>query len=75
MVPVFETPSGSINGANRDYYTSGDYRSGTVRMFRNGVLQRKDLVDGWDEMGGKRVRMKEAPETGGVVRVYYIPIL
>lgn len=73
-VPRIETPIGAINGVNRDFEVSTDYRSGSVRVFRNGLLNEGTLTDGWAELGGKRVRLNEAPKTTDIVQVYFIPI-
>lgn len=72
--PRIEVPSGNINGANRDFLTSVDYRPGTVRVFLNGQLKAGALNDGWFELGTNRVRLKEAPLTEDVIQIYYIPI-
>jgi hypothetical protein len=75
MFPIYETPSGSTNGTNRLFVTAADYKPGSVRVHLNGLLLRKDLTDGWAELGAKRIRLNEAPHVGDVVRVYYIPLV
>ena len=72
--PVIENAVGPINGANKVYRVSADYRLGTTQVWRNGMLARRDLVDGWTELGGKKIQMNEAPRTGDVIRIYFIPI-
>lgn len=72
--PTFEVPSGAINGVNRIYYVSTDYRPGTPRVWLNGLLHVKHGEDGWTEMGGRRLQLHEAPRFGDVVQIYYVPI-
>jgi hypothetical protein len=72
--PVIERLTGTTNGANRTFETSTDYKPGTVRVFRNGMLNEKSLVDGWVELGGKRIRVHEPPKTTDIMQAYYIPI-
>lgn len=74
MMPRFEIPLGTIDGVNRIFRLSTDYRPGTPRVWLNGLLHRKEGQDGWAEMGGKRLQLHEAPQEGDVVQVYYIPI-
>jgi hypothetical protein len=71
-LPVFETPTEPINGTNTIYTTQAPYVAKSTRVWLNGLLQRKDLIDGWVELGGKKVQMQEAPETGDVLQIYYI---
>ena len=72
--PRVETPTGPVNGANKTYYVAADYLPGSTRVYLNGVLKEPSLVNGHTELGGKKINLKEAPETGDVVRIYYIPI-
>jgi len=71
-LPVFETPPEPVNGTNKTFTTLADYVSKSVRVWQNGMLQRKDLIDGWVELGFKKVQMKEAPRNGDVIQLYYI---
>jgi len=71
-LPVFETPSEPINGVNKTFTTNADYVSKSVRVWLNGLLQRKDLVDGWVELGFKKVQLQEAPRVGDVLQLYYV---
>jgi len=74
--PRFETAAGAVNGVNKVFLVSNNYLPGSVRVFLNGVLLRKELEGGWTELGHKRVRLNEAPKMTGaldVVRIYYIP--
>jgi hypothetical protein len=72
--PLIEVPLGLVNGFNRDFEVNTDYVPDSVRFFRNGVLLRRDLDNGWWELGGKRLRLKEIPLTGDVLQVYYLPL-
>jgi len=72
--PTFEVPSGAINGTNRIFYVSSDYRTGTPRVWLNGLLLVKHGIDGWVEMGGKKLQLHEAPRVGDTLQVYYMPI-
>ena len=71
--PIIETLSGSANGTNTIFKTSASYRPGTVKVFRNGLLGERALVDGWTELGFKRIKLDEAPVSGDVLQAYYIP--
>jgi len=71
--PKIETLQGSANGVNTIFKTSNSYRPGSVRVFRNGILEEPTLVDGWTELGFKRIQLKEAPEIGDILQAYYIP--
>lgn len=73
-IPVIEIPVGSINGVNRTFRVSSDYRSGTVQVWLNGLMHRKEGADGWSELGRNRVRLHEAPRSGDMVQIYFIPI-
>ena len=72
--PVFEVPSGAVDGSNRIFYVSTDYKAGTPRVWLNGLLLVKYGADGWSEMGGKKLQLHEAPHVGDTVQVYYTPI-
>jgi len=75
MYPYIEVPSGAVNGVNRDFRVSTDFRSGTVRVFLNGLKGQRALVDGWKEMGPRWIRLNEAPEVTDVLEIWYFPIL
>jgi len=72
--PGFEVPSGSVDGTNRIFYLSTDYRASTPRVWLNGLLLVKHGQDGWTEMGGKKLQLHEAPRSGDALQVYYTPI-
>jgi len=71
--PKIETLTGIANGTNTLFKTSSSYRPGSVQVFRNGLLGERELVDGWTELGFKRIRMDEPPQAGDVLQAYYIP--
>ena len=71
--PRIEKLSGVINGFNTIFETSAGYLPGSVRVFRNGILNEGSLIDGWTELGNKRISLNEAPIPGDVMQVYYIP--
>jgi hypothetical protein len=71
--PKIETLQGSSNGINTIFKTSSSYRPGSVQVFRNGLLGERTLVDGWVELGLKRIQLKEPPELGDILQAYYIP--
>ena len=72
--PRIETPVGAINGVNKTFFVAADYLPGSTRVYLNGVLLLPTLQNGHTELGGRKINLKEAPEMGDVVRVYYIPI-
>lgn len=76
--PVIEPLLGAVNSVNLVFETTVDYRPGSVQVFSNGQLKTKPLGDGWVELGGRKIRMKEAPLAGpgwaDVMSVYYIPL-
>ena len=69
---------GAVNGINTVFETPDPYVPGSVRVFVNGQLKRADLEDGWTELGGRRVRLAEAPKAApgavDVVQAYYEPL-
>lgn len=71
--PIIEDLSGITNGINTVFRTSAPYKPGTVRIFRNGMMGRSPLADGWVELGGDRLQLKEPPVLGDILQVYYLP--
>ena len=71
--PVIEPADGIVNGTNTIFRTSRCYIPGSLRVFLNGILIRRDLDDGWAELGDRKVELNEAPNTGDVVQLYYVP--
>jgi hypothetical protein len=72
--PLFEVPAGAVDGSNRIFYVSVDYKPGTPRVWLNGLLLVKYGEDGWTEMGGRKLQLHEAPRLGDTVQVFYTPI-
>lgn len=54
------------------FHTTVAYNPGTVRVFWNGQLVTEGRDDGWVELGGNRIRMKEPPRIGDVLQVWYL---
>lgn len=69
-----ELLTGTVDGINTVFFTSADYLTGSVRVFRNGLVGLQPLTDGWSEAGGKKIVMDEPPKTGDVLQAYYRPI-
>lgn len=72
VAPRFETPAGSLNGVNKTFQTSVVYRPGSLRVWRNGMLNEGGLADGWVELSGNQFQMNEAPVFDDILRVYYL---
>ena len=72
LLPVIEKPVGAINGVNTTFFTSASYVPGSVQVFKNGLMGQRSLVDGWKELGGKKIRLLEAPKDSDVIQVYYL---
>jgi hypothetical protein len=69
-----EVAQGAVNGSNRTFKTARLYKTGSLRVWTNGMLGLAGLVDGWAELGGQKFRMDEAPRDGDQVQVYYLAI-
>jgi hypothetical protein len=76
LIPeLIERPvSGSIDGVNQDFEMATAYVPDSIRVYLNGQLKCGTDNDGWIEQGGKKFRLKEAPETGEVIQVRYVPV-
>lgn len=72
--PKIEAAIGPVNGSNRVFTTSVDYRPNSVEVWRNGVLLEQGMTDGWVALGSKKVRLNQPPKTGDTVSIYYIAI-
>jgi hypothetical protein len=76
--PRFEVPAGAVDGVNTVYTVSMPYSAGTTAVFLNGLLQERNLMDGWYETnpGAGIITMKEAPRAIGcnadVVQVFFL---
>lgn len=71
---VIETALGPVNGINTKFTTSVMYVPGSLQVWLNGLLKRRDFDDGWVELGSNKFEMKEAPITGDVVQAYFRPL-
>jgi len=69
-----EVAQGAVNGFNRTFKTACTYKTGSLRVFLNGILGLRELTDGWTELGSNRFRLEEAPRTEDQVQVYYLAI-
>jgi hypothetical protein len=69
-----ETPAGDIDGANEYFTTSLPYVSGTLKVWRDGVLVRRYDDDGWAELSPSlgTFRIREVPRLGDTLSVRYI---
>jgi hypothetical protein len=80
-LPIIELLQGPVNGSNLLFRTSVDYVPGSTQVFLNGVVWTQHLENGWDELGGRTIRMKEAPRADpppsnpDVLSVYYLPLV
>lgn len=73
-IPKYAVPSGAINGANTLFTVGEAYTPGSVAVFLNGLLVRRDDDDGWTESNpsGGEITLTEAPRTCDTVNVFYI---
>ncbi len=69
-----EVAQGTVDGLNRTYKTARSYKTGSLKVWLNGILGLRELTDGWSELSGNKFRMDEAPKTGDQVQVYYLAI-
>lgn len=69
--PLIKKLDGITDGINRAFYTEFTYITGTVRVFRNGILINGSLDDGWIEQGGNKILMKEPPACGDGMQAFY----
>lgn len=72
MRPVIEPAVGVPNGVRTDFETTASYLPGSVKVFVNGLVMRADYVDGWIELGAKKIRLKEPPQDRDVVQFFYL---
>jgi len=69
--PIKESLAPEPNGVEVDFQTSQPYKSGTVSVWLNGLRKIQDWDDGFDELGGTTIRMREAPLTGDSLQAMY----
>jgi hypothetical protein len=71
--PIVEAPTPAPDGVETTFQTSQNYKSGTVAVWKNGIRKVASWDDGWVELGGNQIAMKEAPLTGDSLEVRYDP--
>ena len=71
---VIEAAMGPIDGVNTSFTVSAMYVPGSLQVWLNGQLKRKDFTDGWSEQGSNKFKMNEAPLPGDVVQAYFRPL-
>lgn len=71
---LIESAAGPVNGSNTLFLSSAAYVPGSVQVWLNGFLKRRDYDDGWIELGSNKIQLKEAPQVGDVVQVFYRPL-
>lgn len=72
--PVFTVAVGAIDGVNVFFFTPTPYTPGTLAVFLNGVLLRKDYDNGWIDINPVTgaFETKEAPRTADTLQVFYL---
>lgn len=65
-----ETPTGSINGSNTAFSVASAYKTGTLKVYKNGVRMKGGGAD-YTENGNDDFTMVTAPATGTVLLVDY----
>jgi hypothetical protein len=65
-----ETPSGTIDGANRSYTTANPYTAGLLGVYLNGLRQRPSFD--YSETGAQSFQFVNAPLAGDTISVDYI---
>jgi len=71
---LIEPATGLVDGFNTLFLSSSMYVPGSVQVWLNGQMKRKDWDDGWTELGSNKILLKEAPIPGDVVQVFYRPL-
>lgn len=65
-----EVPSGSVNSSNTAFTTAGDYITGTLEVYINGLKQANAHITATDP-GAGTFSLDVAPTTGDIVEVCY----
>ena len=65
---IQETPTGLINGANKDYVISQDPEAGSLKVFLDGLKDTAFTFDG----PSKTITMTTAPALGQSIEANYI---
>lgn len=66
---------GLVDGVNKDFTTPTDFTPGSMEVFLNGILLRRQDDDGWTETGANAFQLKEAPKPLDLIRVFYTDTL
>ena len=69
--PVTEHVTPDPDGVQTTFQTSQPYRSGTLSIWVNGMRKIAQWDDGFVELGGSAIVMKEAPLTNDSVQARY----
>lgn len=67
--PIIEPAIGTLDGANTQFTTTATYAAGTVLVFLNGVLQKREQIT---ELGGQAFAVGDPPEADDVLYVRYV---
>lgn len=60
------------DGSNRVFFTPTQYRTGTIRVFANGIMYGPaDDYWGWTEDGMTSIELINAPRVGDVLAAFY----
>jgi len=65
-----ETPSGLINGSNKDFTTAAGYVANTLMVYLNGLRQKR--VDDYTETSSTTFQLVNAPPSGTTLTVDYM---
>lgn len=70
---LFETPTGAVDGANREFFVSIAYVATSTEVFIAGSAKTAADTDGWDETDpdAGAFTMKKAPRTGDRILVAF----
>jgi len=71
--PVKEDLTPAPDGVRVEFYTTQDYRPGSVSVWRNGMRLDPFLEDGFLENGGNAIELREAPWEGDTLQAQYDP--
>lgn len=66
-----EIPAGAINGSNATFITAQDFRPESVKVFLNGIGQRRGAGFDYITTGNSTIQFASSPETGDTVLVDY----
>jgi hypothetical protein len=66
--PKTETLTPAPDGVTTDFNFSFTYATGSTSVWLNGRRKIDTYDDGWTELGGTAVRLKEAPLAGDTVQ-------